>query len=488
MTLKSKHRSIRFRLLSVTSLATACFVIALVILDYRREVQHHFLEKQSDLYEEAKTILPGIVHTREHGRESVQTYIDNVCRRMDDQHSPDHHIAVVINDEFYEANSHSEVTPALRIAIHDASSMKNDHEARPDWNDDLLVGVYTDRNISVLVTENVAPLRAAIVGDELFRIVGIVLMGVMAATIVHLLLVRLVSRPLDVLVEKVRAVGQGVYDNPIGEFGSLELSILSTEINHMSEALARAEADRNTRLQKAREIQQNLLPNGIQIPGVNIGRIYCPAEVVGGDYLDILPQGNNRWLVCVADATGHGVPAAMSAAMLKTLLLQANDGDRTPAEILREMNMVFMQVHIFGDFASVVLLQLDMSSGTLTYANAGHDPAWYIESPTVIKELEPTGTLLGIDEDESWEEHTIQLAEHSRFVVSTDGITETFNAEGREFGKERLLNSLLLHASSPVAETALHVHEAIQCFRAPEKQMDDVTLLLLEFSDLACSS
>ncbi|HCS51018.1 SpoIIE family protein phosphatase [Rubinisphaera sp.] len=480
MNFRLRDRSIRFRLLSITSIVTFCFVIALVVLDYRREVQHHFTAKQSDLYEEAKTILPGIVHTREHGRVAVQNYIDDVCSRMDEQDSPSHHIAIQIDDEFYEAFTYSkEALPRLE-PMNNASSM-GDLKTHLGGNDEFLVGIYSDGNISVLVTEDVTALRSAIVGDELFRIAGIILMGIAAATIVHRTLIRLVSKPLDVLVEKVRAVGKGVYDNPIGEFGSLELNILSTEINYMSEALATSEVDRNSQLKKARKIQQNLLPNGIEIPGVNIGKIYCPAEEVGGDYLDILPQGNNRWLVCVADATGHGVPAAMSSAMLKTLLLQINDGDKSPAMILREINKVFMQVHVFGDFASVVLLQLDMNAMTLTYTNAGHDPAWYIKSPTEIQELKPTGTLLGIHEDESWEEYTIQIDENSRFAVSTDGITETFNSEGREFGKERLLDSLLLHASSSVAETATLVHETVRDFRATEQQMDDVTLLLIEF-------
>lgn len=485
MTSARRYRSIRFRLLSVTSIVTTCLVIALVVLDYRREVQHHFTAKQSDLYEEAKTVLPGIVHTREHGRESVQDYIDDVCVRLDEQHSPRHHIAIQIDNEFYEASTSSNDALAHRDAMKHPSSI-SDLKMGPGWKGEVLAGLYSDGNISVLVTENVSALRSAIMGDELFRIAGIIIMGISAATVVHLTLVRLVSKPLDVLVEKVRAVGKGVYDNPIAEFGSLELNILSTEINQMSEALASAEVDRNAQLQKARKIQQNLLPNGIAIPGVNIGTIYCPAEEVGGDYLDILPQGNNRWLVCVADATGHGVPAAMSSAMLKTLLLQINDGEKSPAVLLREINRVFMQVHVFGDFASVVLLQVDMNSRTLTYANAGHDPAWYIKSPTNILELEPTGTLLGIQEDQAWEEHTIPLVENSRFAVSTDGITETFNSEGGVFGKERLLDSLLLHASSPVAETVTNVHETVRDFRAAEPQMDDVTLLLLEFLRSDC--
>ena len=206
-------------------------------------------------------------------------------------------------------------------------------------------------------------------------------------------------------------------------------------------------------MKKARDIQQNLLPHDVEIPGVNIAITYNPAEELGGDYLDILPQGKDRWLVCVADATGHGVPAAMSAAMLKTLLLQASERSDSPAEILSEMNRVFMQVQIFGDFASLILIEIDFAAQTIGYANAGHDPAWLIDAAGEVQELEATGTLLGIDEDATWEEEFGALAEGTRLAISTDGITETFGAHDEMFSKERLLSTLLECRSRSLAET-----------------------------------
>ncbi|TWU51399.1 PP2C family protein-serine/threonine phosphatase [Rubripirellula reticaptiva] len=481
---KSKsHRSIRYQLLSVTSVVTVAFVIALIVIDYRREVRHHFAEKQSDLYEEAKTVLPGVVHTREHGNKSVQKFIDSICNRMDVKHSPNHHIIVKIAGDMLQANTHFRASPEL-LAKFDQASQQTQFEIEAEGND-LLVGRYSEGDVTVIVSEDVASLRSAVIGDELFRVFGIVLMGIAAATIVHLLLVRLVSRPLDALVEKVKSVGQGIYDTPLADFESTELHVLSTEITAMSEAIAYSENDRKSRLKKARDIQQNLLPNDVKIPGVSIAITYNPAEEVGGDYLDILPQSNNRWLVCVADATGHGVPAAMSAAMLKTMLLQASERSDSPAEILSEMNRVFMQVQIFGDFASLILIEIDLAARTLSYANAGHDPAWLMKATGEVLELEATGTLLGIDEDAVWEEEFVDLTEGSRLAISTDGITETFGADDEMFSKERLLSTLRECRNRSLAQTNENARQLVDAHRANGVQTDDVTLLLMEFGAFA---
>lgn len=204
--------SIRFQLFSITSLVILCFVVVLAVLDYRREVQQHILEKQSDLHEEAKTVLPGIVHTREHGPEAVQSFIDSVCSRMDKTHSPNHHIAVKVKEEFYEASTYYSVPPeqleAMKIALSTKAS-----DGRHVGHNDFLVGIYSDGAVTVVVTESIAALRSAVMGAELLRFAGIILTGMAAAIIVHLLLVRLVSLPLEALAAKVRLVGQGVYDS-----------------------------------------------------------------------------------------------------------------------------------------------------------------------------------------------------------------------------------------------------------------------------------
>ena len=476
----TRVHSIRVRLLIATSSVILLFVAILITLDYRREIRHHFDEKHADLLDEAITVLPGVLHLKSHGSDAVQKYIDSICARMDDKNSPEHHIAIRIGGNLYlQANTEHLVSKERLAAIFAATNGQTTGLRLQE--DDLLVASYTEKDTQIIVSENVSQLRSAVFGDELFRLIGIGLMGIIADAVVNLLLVRLIGQPLELLSEQVRLVGKGDFETRTPPFGTRELNFLSSEINAMSVSLAAADRDRKSRLQKARDIQQNLLPHDVEIPGVDIAITYCPAEEVGGDYLDILPQGENRWLICVADATGHGVPAAMSAAMLKTLLLQASERSDSPAEILREMNRIFMQVQIFGDFASLILIEIDFETESLKYANAGHDPAWWIDASSDVMELTATGTLLGIDDDASWEEVTFDVTPKSRLAISTDGITETFGSDDEMFSKERLLETLLSSPHQTVGETNERARQAVNAHRGAGEQTDDVTLLLMEF-------
>ena len=263
---------------------------------------------------------------------------------------------------------------------------------------------------------------------------ALVLIGLIGAVIVNIVLVRMVSRPLNVLVTKVREVGTGNFSSTLGSFGSTELNFLSTEINAMSDALESSQRERKIRLNKARKIQENLLPqNHRDISGMEMGNLYVPAEEVGGDFYDVLPCGDDQWLICVADATDHGVPAAMSAAMLKTLLLQAMESTTSPSEMLAIMNGPFMKVHLDGDFASIILVYIDLTNQKLVYANAGHDPAWLVEPNGEVIELSATGTLLGIDCDAKWDDVEKRIGPGWRLAIATDGITETFSSNQESF-------------------------------------------------------
>lgn len=472
-------RSIRFRLIVAVNSILFLFAVAFLVYDYGREINDRFDEKKTALEEEAKTLLPGILHLQPHGLQAIQTYVDDVCGRMENAESPNHHIAVDLHGTLIQAHAHHRQSDELVAAMKKAA--ENDQQRVRSAENDLVVGIQTQGNATVIVSENVSRIRSQVFSDVMRRMWSLALMGLVAATMVNLMLVRMVSRPLQSLVSKVREVGQGSFETQLASFGSAELDYLSAEINAMSDALKASERERKSRLDKARLIQENLLPDDIEVPGVNVGMIYTPAEEVGGDYFDILPHGENGWLICIADATDHGVPAAMTAAMLKTLLLQTKELATSPAEILLQMNRTFMDVNLYGDFASIILLRLDLDTQHLTFANAGHDPAWLIESEGKVHELMATGTLLGIDEDTDWEDETIELSENCRLALSTDGITETFNSDENQFGKQRLLDLLLEHACLPASQTAKLIHENVNEFRGEQTQSDDVTLLLLDF-------
>jgi sigma-B regulation protein RsbU (phosphoserine phosphatase) len=453
---------------------------AFLVYDYSQELNDRFDEKKTALEEEAKTLLPGVVHLQPHGRETVQAYVDDVCGRMDDADSPRHHIVVEMDSELVQAHAHHRQSEELVIAM--KSAVDNDRQRLRTANNDLVVGVHSQDGTTVLVSEDVADIRSQVLRDEIRRMWALVLIGLIGAVIVNIVMVRMVSRPLNKLVTKVREVGTGNFSSTLGTFGSTELNFLSTEINAMSDALESSQRERKIRLNKARKIQENLLPqNHRDTSGIQIGNLYVPAEEVGGDFYDVLPCGKDQWLICVADATDHGVPAAMSAAMLKTLLLQAMESTNSPGEMLAIMNGSFMQVHLDGDFASIILVYIDLTNQKLVYANAGHDPAWLIEPNGEAIELSATGTLLGIDCDAKWDDVENRIGPRWRLAIATDGITETFNSDQQVFGRDRLLSELLSIVDEDAQKTADEINQSVSLFRGDQLQADDVTLLILDF-------
>ena len=474
------HMSIRFQLVLAVNSVLVLFATTLLVFDYGQELSHRFEEKQTSLREEAKTLLPSVLHLRTHGLATVQTYVNDVCGRMEESDSPSHHIAVQVDGELIQAHSH------LRASVNFVEAMKeaaNSPQKRVQTQDnDLIVGAVSQGGTFVFVSEDVTQIRAQVFWDETRRMWALVLMGLLAAVIVNFVLVRMVSRPLQILVGKVQEVRGGFFSTQIGTLGSREFDYLATEINSMSDALAASKTSRDFRLDKARQIQKNLLPEDVGIPDLDVGTIYCPAEEVGGDYFDILPHGEQSWLICMADVTGHGVPAAMTAAMLKTLLLQTKGTSESPAEILLKMNRVFMDVNLIGDFASIILVRLDLQAKQLTYANAGHDPAWSIDADGKVHELLSTGTLLGIDENTNWTDEAVEFTDRCRLAISTDGITETFDSDDEQFGKQRLLEVLLTCDLLSASEMASRVQDDVNHFRGSQTQTDDVTLLLVNFT------
>lgn len=472
--------TIRSRLLLAVNLPLAVLVAVFLVYDYSRELGQRLEDKRIALEEEAKTVLPAVLQVRHHGASSVQQYIDTVCGRMQDADSPGHHIAVELDGETFQAVAHHRASPEIMLAMREAASAPSHRAAFGET--ELLVGAHQRDGATAYVSESLENLRAAVMGDIVRRLAGFALLAIVAALVVNVVLVRVVSKPLDRLVGTVQEIGAGQLGAEADSFSTAELDYLAGEINAMSSSLAAADRDRKTQMAKARDIQRNLLPQDIDAPGIRVGHIFEPADDVGGDYYDILPLDDGAWLFCVADVTGHGVPAAMTAAMLKTLLLQAAERFTSPAEMLHLINQRFTEVCLVGDFVTMALVRADPRTGSLTYASAGHEPAWLLPHTGQARELSSTGMILGINAEATWDDMAIGVATGDRLLIVTDGVSETLNGEGKMFGRQRLAHVLAESHDLSVEQTAGRINEAVKDFRSGTAQTDDVTLVLVEVS------
>jgi serine phosphatase RsbU (regulator of sigma subunit) len=203
---------------------------------------------------------------------------------------------------------------------------------------------------------------------------------------------------------------------------------------------------------------------------------------VAGDLYDFIRFGEGRLGLFVADVSGHGVPAALVASMLKTALTIYGLTCRSPAELLKELNRVFCG-QFEGEFITAACAVLDAGSQKLTYSAAGHPPLLlWCASVSEIRQVEQNGLPLGIRESADYKDITLPFARGDRLAMYTDGIVETENVAGKEFGHERL-GKILALPESDANECLRQALNSVSAWRGHENdQNDDLTLVIAEYA------
>jgi len=233
-------------------------------------------------------------------------------------------------------------------------------------------------------------------------------------------------------------------------------------------------------IQLAREIQLNLLPRTApSLPGYDLAARGVPALSVGGDYYDFLPIGPDRLAICLADVTGHGIPAAMLMANVQATIRSQVLSTGSPAECARRANRLLYQSTDAGRFATCFLGMLDLGTGRLTYANAGHDHPLLAHDSTVESGLDRGGLVLGFLEDAAYEEGGVTLQPGDVLLLYSDGITDAVNGDDEPFGLERLSRILARHRESPADVLVDAVLRETDAHANGRASLDDRTLVVV---------
>ena len=231
-------------------------------------------------------------------------------------------------------------------------------------------------------------------------------------------------------------------------------------------------------LEIAKRVQNFLFPKSLpNTEKLKIEAVYLPHHDVGGDYYDYLPIDNDRFLICVADVSGKGVPAALLMsnfqASLRTLIRKTQD----PEEIVRELNHIIFESGNGENFITFFLGLYDYHASTFEYINCGHNPQ-YIVSDQGVMELNDGTTILGAFAELPFLT-TIKLENLTQFLFFgyTDGLTEVFNLEGDQFGEEKVKE--ILEEGIPHNLTDFHnrLMKGIDVFREGVSYKDDITML-----------
>jgi sigma-B regulation protein RsbU (phosphoserine phosphatase) len=258
---------------------------------------------------------------------------------------------------------------------------------------------------------------------------------------------------------------------------------------------ARRFADNQTRLtalqqdlDTARRIQASILPRELpRLPGLEIAVRYVPAAEVAGDFYDFLPAEGRRLGVLAADVSGHGVPAALIASMVKVAAAAQAEHAASPARVLSEMNRIFFG-QLRSQFVTCTYLFVDLDAGRLAWANAGHPPPLLLQAGEV-RELAPTGTVMGRLSRAGYGEQAVAIAPGDRVLVYTDGFPEAPSTAGEPFGEARLRAFLIDHAALPAEAFADALLDRLAAWsghdsRSPAAFADDLTLVVLQVQAL----
>jgi serine phosphatase RsbU (regulator of sigma subunit) len=298
------------------------------------------------------------------------------------------------------------------------------------------------------------------------------------------------TRNLTVLTKEAENLARGdlaarVQVNSTDEFGKL-----AQAFNHMAQDLSEnqkrlIEQERMRKeLEMCRRIQEELLPRqtfrsgAIEVKGVSI-----PAREVGGDFFNYFPMPGGTMALLIGDVSGKGLPAA---------LLMANLQATIQARLPLELDLVKLAEQLDAEIAAnnaeiyltLFIAALDSHSLKLRYVNAGHNPQFLLHGDGSVEQLQSTGRPIGLLAGGGFREMTVSLKNEDSLFFYTDGLVETANETGEEFGMERLEALLLEERTRGLEGMLANVETAVSKYRGGIEAADDATMMLLKIGEV----
>lgn len=264
------------------------------------------------------------------------------------------------------------------------------------------------------------------------------------------------------------------------------LEKLEEKVRQRSRLLAGYYKGMKEELNLAKKLQTEILPDIPSVAGIQIHSMYLPMMEVGGDLYDLFQIRPGVLRVFLADATGHGIQAALLTMTLKGILESIKKKDTDPGTILTEFNREYCRnFGNIGMFFSCFLADIDTVSQKISYASGGH-PTQFFLSKDLVLGLDRTGSLLGLDSNNRYGVFKFSYQYGDRLFLFTDGIYEEFNSDKQQFGELAVQNILAKKFSEPMEETIPAILQSLIEHLGSQKIQDDITaiLLALNFPDL----
>ena len=273
---------------------------------------------------------------------------------------------------------------------------------------------------------------------------------------------------------------QQILDQRTSEELSHEVSKTTSRLLATDNALSRVQEELNI----AADIQKSILVSERELnknsQGLDVGALMVPSKEVGGDLYDCIPIVNGLYCICVGDVSGKGVPASLTMSTCLTLIRAYAESLNSPSEMMGRINQRLSHNNDSCTFTTLVIGILDVITGNFRYCNAGHNPTLVLEGEnnvTALKEVH--GPAVGVMEDMSYGETSIQIQPGSSVVMYSDGASEMFAPSRERYGLERM--QAFFAKVEPVGMPRLvrGFMRDLRDFAGTEPPHDDITILAI---------
>ena len=322
----------------------------------------------------------------------------------------------------------------------------------------------------------------------------LILLGMVGA----LLIASRIVKPVEHMTRRINALrgGDTLFEMEDAYRTNDEIEILAESFASLSKKTVdyieqiteiTAEKERiGTELALATRIQADMLPNTYPAfpdrPEFDIYASMDPAKEVGGDFYDFFLVDDDHLCMVMADVSGKGVPAALFMMASRIILASYAKQGMSPAEIMRSTNETICQNNREEMFVTVWLGILEISTGKIRAANAGHEYPVLMQ-PGGKCELykDKHGFVLGGMDGVKYKEYEFMLQPGARLFLYTDGVPEATNADNELFGTDRMLDALNEDMQADPQQVLHQVRRAVDAFVGEAEQFDDLTMLCLEY-------
>ncbi len=327
---------------------------------------------------------------------------------------------------------------------------------------------------------------------------GIGLAGIFLLAMVVVSISGSIARPIRALAKASGKIAAGDFEAGLPETRSKdEVGALTRDFQIMQDSLkdyirqvtetTAARERMESELEIAHDIQMSILPKTFPpFPAREEFDLYAlidPAREVGGDFYDFFQLGENRLCFVIGDVSGKGVPAALFMAVTKTLIKSFARDDVSPDAILNHVNRELAADNQACMFVTLFCGLLDMKSGEIQFANAGHNPPLLVKKDGTTEWLPRAKSLVaGIMLDIEYECERIELLPGESLFLYTDGVTEAMNADDELFSEDRLVGILTGSAETGIKDVIGEVMAAIGRFSEGAPQSDDITMMIIRYA------